>query len=492
MHLSLVLSRLRGAVLSPIKHFHWNPKKKYSYQIFKNTFKKVTWNSPKVIGGLFIIIVLIGGSTYYLVTTRSAVAVIINGKQLGLVSNLHTGQSLVETILTDRGKPVGLVAKTHDQITYKSIRVKPEVYLKSILSEKDLNQQLSSYLDGYELESNGSAVAFLPQKEDIDKMLKEYQDYFVKPSNENKVDSVQIAEKLNIVKTEVTPDQMKKPDQAFKMLLDGKTITTDYTVQPNDSWWLIARKNNMLTDEVLDGNPGSTKDTKLQPGQVIKLVNVAPYLTVVSQGTYTGTETVPFDVVTKTDNSLVGGQTKVIQQGVNGSKTVTYSYEQKNGINTKQDALEEKVIQSPVTEIIAKGPSSHPIQIASAISRGSNDSSGVVSRAMSLIGRPYVFGGTTQSGFDCSGFTKYVFAGSGISLPRTSYAQFASGSPVNMDNLRPGDLVFFTTYTKGASHVGIYIGGGRFIHADNPSVGVKISSLSESFYSSRYLGARRY
>lgn len=136
-----------------------------------------------------------------------------------------------------------------------------------------------------------------------------------------------------------------------------------------------------------------------------------------------------------------------------------------------------------------------PVQVASAattsqVSRGgSPDSSGIVRNAQSLQGVPYVFGGTTTKGFDCSGFTQYVYKGSGISLPRTSYSQFGAGTAVQKDQLQPGDLVFFTTYSKGASHVGIYIGGGSFVHASNS--GVKTTSLSDSYYSSRYVGARR-
>jgi Uncharacterized protein conserved in bacteria len=226
--------------------------------------------------------------------------------------------------------------------SYQNVRVNPTVYTQSTLSEKGLQSQLSTYLEGYKLEADGSIVAFLPSKEDIDTALKEYEDNFVKSSDNNKVESVNFVEKINIEETEVQPDQMKNQDQVFKMLIDGKTATKDYTVQTNDSWWLIARKNNMLTDEVLDGNPGATKDTKLKPGQVIKLVYVTPYLTVVSQGTYTGTETIPFDVITKTDSNLGSGQTKVVTQGINGSKTVTYSYEQKNGIDIKREVLNEK------------------------------------------------------------------------------------------------------------------------------------------------------
>jgi cell wall-associated NlpC family hydrolase len=135
--------------------------------------------------------------------------------------------------------------------------------------------------------------------------------------------------------------------------------------------------------------------------------------------------------------------------------------------------------------------SQRPVQVASAptqVSRGA-DSSGIVKNAMSLQGVPYVFGGNTRKGFDCSGYTQYVFKGSGINLPRTSYAQFEVGTAVKKDQLQPGDLVFFTTYAAGPSHVGVYIGGGQFVHASNS--GVRTTSMSDSYYSARYVGARR-
>lgn len=114
----------------------------------------------------------------------------------------------------------------------------------------------------------------------------------------------------------------------------------------------------------------------------------------------------------------------------------------------------------------------------------------IVSSSMDYIGVPYLFGGTTPSAFDCSGYVQYVFANAGISLPRTADVQYEVGTPVSTTELVAGDLVFFSTYTYGASHVGIYIGDGKFIHASS-SRGVTIDSLSSSYYSSRYIGSRR-
>ncbi|MGI6119601.1 MAG: NlpC/P60 family protein [Desulfosporosinus sp.] len=471
MHLSPILSRLKGVA---------------------NRLQKISWKSPKTIGGLSLTLILTGGLTFYFSTTTPAAAVVINGQQIGLVSSINAGEDLVASTLQQHGQPFGLVAKTHDQITYEKIRVKEDVYLTSCLNENIMKEKLTFYLDGYKLQANGSLIAILPCKEDADKILKQYQDYYVKPSAENNVTTVSFAEQVSIEESEVQPDQITQVDQAFNTLINGKIRTKDYTVQQDDSWWLIARKNNMLTDEVLAGNPGTTQDTKLQPGQIIKLVDTEPYLTVVCEGTYSGTETIPYDVVTKVDNNLGYGQTKIVEHGSHGSKLVTYSYMQKNGIDVSKQVLDEKIIQAPVNQVIAKGRSNRPVTVAYAVSRGSSGNSSIADRTLSLQGTPYVFGGTSTKGFDCSGFTKYVYSGSGISLPRTSYAQFSSGTAVSKSDLRPGDLVFFSTYAKGASHVGIYVGGGKFVHASTPGSGVKTSSLNDSFYSSRYLGARRY
>lgn len=109
--------------------------------------------------------------------------------------------------------------------------------------------------------------------------------------------------------------------------------------------------------------------------------------------------------------------------------------------------------------------------------------------AMRFIGTPYVFGGTSAGGFDCSGYVQHVYAMLGITLPRTADAQFYAGRPTRGGKV-PGDLVFFQTYESGPSHVGIYLGHGRFIHSSS-SRGVTISSIADSYWSARYLGARR-
>jgi cell wall-associated NlpC family hydrolase len=122
------------------------------------------------------------------------------------------------------------------------------------------------------------------------------------------------------------------------------------------------------------------------------------------------------------------------------------------------------------------------------ISRTSSLAKSLTRVAMRFIGTPYVFGGTSPSGFDCSGYTQHVFAMLGISLPRTADAQYYAGRPTR-GGIEVGDLVFFQTYLPGPSHVGIYIGGGRFISSSGH--GVRISALSDSYWAARYIGAKR-
>ena len=117
----------------------------------------------------------------------------------------------------------------------------------------------------------------------------------------------------------------------------------------------------------------------------------------------------------------------------------------------------------------------------------------VVEYAKQYLGYKYVSGGTSPStGFDCSGFTTYVYKHFGISLNRSSKDQIKNGVAVERSNLQPGDIVVFNNSANTAiGHVGIYIGGDNFIHAANPKEGVRITSLSSSYYKTRYVGARR-
>lgn len=116
---------------------------------------------------------------------------------------------------------------------------------------------------------------------------------------------------------------------------------------------------------------------------------------------------------------------------------------------------------------------------------------GVAGTALSLRGAPYRNGGSDPNGFDCSGFVKYVLGQNGVAVPRTVSEQFRAGRQVPDQQLEAGDLVFFSTVTSGASHVGIAIGGDAFVHAPSGSGEVRVERMSAPYWSTRFVGARR-
>lgn len=169
--------------------------------------------------------------------------------------------------------------------------------------------------------------------------------------------------------------------------------------------------------------------------------------------------------------------------------------EQPNVIVRSASLTSDKVIKVPAKPVQNTTTTKYSLSrggsgISSAGPTAPEGSNNVVTYAYKFLGKPYVWGATGPNSFDCSGFTTYVYKNFGVALSRTSSAQYGNGQTVSKANLAQGDLVFFNTYGS-ISHVGIYIGDGRFIHAGSSKTGVVISSINDGYYASRYVGARR-
>ncbi len=114
------------------------------------------------------------------------------------------------------------------------------------------------------------------------------------------------------------------------------------------------------------------------------------------------------------------------------------------------------------------------------------------SAALKMMGRPYRYGGATPAGFDCSGLVQFSFRQSGIKLPRSTEAQHDASVPVRTSQLRRGDLLFFDQDGRKKSHVGIYLGGGRFVHAPSSGKQVRTDALDAAYWKRHFAGARRF
>lgn len=174
---------------------------------------------------------------------------------------------------------------------------------------------------------------------------------------------------------------------------------------------------------------------------------------------------------------------KVVAHGVLDSKT--------------EEALRlfQKKQHLPVTGVLDdesyQALTGHETRTITAVDKGlSAKVEKLLSEAHKYRGVPYSFGGSTPSGFDCSGYVRYVYSAIGIDLPRSADVQYGIGKKVEKKHLRPGDLVFFETYEEGVSHSGIYVGNNEFISATTSS-GVVVRSLHDEYWESHYIGAKR-
>lgn len=168
----------------------------------------------------------------------------------------------------------------------------------------------------------------------------------------------------------------------------------------------------------------------------------------------------------------------------------------KTGYVASKYLSDKKVEISSRSEDISRGESQKENIVEESNTKNSTSNTtgtNVVAYAQKYLGSKYVHGGSLPStGFDCSGFTSYVYKNFGINISRSSVAQASKGTSVSKSNLQAGDIIIFNNKSNSAiGHVGIYIGGNSFIHAGSPSTGVIITSLSDSYYSSRYVTARR-
>lgn len=137
-------------------------------------------------------------------------------------------------------------------------------------------------------------------------------------------------------------------------------------------------------------------------------------------------------------------------------------------------------------------PSAHAAPNSSADQSAAARGNSVVSVALRYVGSRYRYGGTSPSGFDCSGFVYYVYNRAGYGLGRSMYSQYSSGRHVSSSQLQPGDIIFFkNTYKRGLSHAAIYVGNGRIVHAANERTGVTVSNLWSPYWSAHYAGAVR-
>lgn len=269
---------------------------------------------------------------------------------------------------------------------------------------------------------------------------------------------------------------------------------TYYKIRKGDTLWKIAAKHNTTVNKIAKAN-GLNENATLALGKTIRIPTGSA--SVSSNQKKNSSNQIAAFVHTNVKSACLrsgpGTQFKKISVLAKGStgKVLASTNE------WTKVAFSDGTCGYIYNSLLAKGEGSitkvnvnQTRTISNNASKSSVDNS-LIQTALSCRGAKYRRGGTSRGGFDCSGFTRYVFAKYGVKLPHSSAAQAKLGKPIAKSELQAGDLVFFQTYSRGISHVGIYIGDRRFVHAATYGRGVTVDSLDSSYYAPRYRGARR-
>jgi peptidoglycan DL-endopeptidase CwlO len=264
---------------------------------------------------------------------------------------------------------------------------------------------------------------------------------------------------------------MSDPDSTIEVILGSKSL--DDMITRIDSAKSVANLDARVLAEVTEFRQSVTKHRKLLSAARAQ----EEHLVAVRAATKASIES----KISEQNRLLssIQGQIAQLQAAEQARQLLVARQAQARLLAARQ--AQQQQAASTVVGVSAVAPQSDTI-VAPPSTHG-----GVVGIAMSQLGTPYVWGGAAPGGFDCSGLVMWAYAQVGVSLPHSSYALYGMGVPVSKDELEPGDLVFF----DGLGHVGIYIGGGEFIHAPHTGDVVKISSLDEGWYTATYVGARR-
>lgn len=285
---------------------------------------------------------------------------------------------------------------------------------------------------------------------------------------------LQVGERLVL-----TPPAASIPSRPTPPARPRTAQTKTFTVRPGDTLSSIAAQFHVSIPALASAN-GLANAGLIQIGQVLRI-----------PGAYTASHTVAVRRVMR-----VAARKYTVQPGDSLSSIAERTgvaigtLEALNGLgpNSVLQPGEPLWLSRPAQETHSpRAEASNPPAASVPTSLGSE----AVNEAQKFLGVPYVWGGASPAGFDCSGLVQYVFGQIGISLPRTASQQYDVGSAVSRNNLQAGDTVFFDT-TGGVSHVGIYIGNGQFIDAPAPGQNVQVMNLNAPYWMGTYIGARSY
>ncbi|NLO88733.1 MAG: peptidoglycan DD-metalloendopeptidase family protein [Clostridia bacterium] len=318
----------------------------------KKAAKKLKWkfrssSSPTIYTAALLILLL--SFCIIAFTYPNAYVVMADGKKIALVKSPEVVESILEEITGELDKGKDFTIET--DIKYEKVHVGEGEFTEP----EELREVLESYLSilssAAAITVNGEPKVWVEDREAAEKVLENLKARF-SPEGEVKLVSLDFKEEVEIQEGLVNPDKIVNVTEAEQILASGGEKTVTHVIQEGDTLWSIARKNNMTVAEILAANPGLQEDCILQIGDEIKLVEVKPIINVIVEYEKIENKTIPFEVEHVKDSKLPAGTTKVVQQGEEGEKEVTYRVTTLNGVNILAEVVKTEVIKEPKVKIV--------------------------------------------------------------------------------------------------------------------------------------------
>lgn len=458
-----------------------------------NDKKKGSFFKKPLIVLTMILAVSVSGFLFY--ESGFSLEVNFNGEVVGYAKDSEIVDSALALVESDVSETFGKEAYFEKEVLTEKVRG----HKKDVVDSQILSGAMAHTIDIYK----PATVIKIDDKETVvvesESVANEILTVLKKPFEESKeggkVLDVFFVQEVEVISKDVLVDEILSFDSAllpFRIkAAKPQEINNEETIEVSN---LLAENTEELVNLTVDKDKSKVKPTSRMAFDVEGLS-----LDVVSIEEEVEVETVDFETVEEEDSTIYKGEKEVKQEGVEGEKEITFKATYINGKQDSKEEVSEKITVEPEDKIISVGtkvrPVATPTYSSPAYSSPAYNGSvagTVVSEAWVQVNNqvPYVFGGSSTAGFDCSGLTSYVFRRAGINLPHGATAQTGYGSAVSRGDLRAGDLVFFGS-GGSINHVGIYIGNGQMIHAPVPGSNVSVASINNSYFAPRYVTARR-
>lgn len=450
--------------------------------------KKTTFNYITPVAAIFVLVFTI----YFWSNQSFALSVSYSGKNLGVVASEQIYRNAADKVEQNVSDASGTNFSLNGKVTMNLVLAKKsdllnedQIYNNIVMKSCDgVKNGYGLYVDNRLAGADSESGAIEAMLSDMTKQYK----------NDPDVQSVEFNQNVSI-KSGLFPESVFKPISQIKDIVTGKSSdNTNVTAVKANGIFRISL-DPLYAMNLSDGMGMSDNDSivtgSTQPRLTVKVVKNEMY-----------DVAIPYSIEQTTSDKLKDGKTVIKVSGQNGVQQIVSAVSFIDGVEVGENILSSTVTKQPVNQEVVVGTKKsgkNGSSYSGSSSSGVNipvspNSGGLIGYARSAIGVRYVSGGTSFSGFDCSGLTSYVYSKYGVSLPHSAAAQSAYGSYVDRSNLQQGDLVFFDTNGghNNISHVGIYIGGGQFIDASSSRPhAVTVDSIDSDYYSSRYMTARR-